>query len=139
MRHSSGSRASFSIAAVIASSSRQPTTSPPSPCVIHSSIVIASPMTSGSPDAIDSIIDAGVASVDASETAMSDDAHTSGSSSGATKRNATLSSSPSSFTCASICAFKGPARAARISRACGISLCTRANAGTSTSRFVFGR
>jgi hypothetical protein len=89
--------------------------------VIHSSIVTASPMTIGSRDAIDSIIDAGVASVDAIETPMSADAAYIGSSSGRANTCATRSRSPSSSSSPSISSFTQPPRAARISRASGTS------------------
>ena len=117
------------MAAVTASSSRHCTTSPPSPWVIHSSIVIASPMTSGSREAMHSSIDAGVASVDASDTARSDDAQKNGQLGRGDEVHARRASPrPRSFTQPRTVSVMTPSRAARISRARGSSACARANA-----------
>ena len=96
-------------------------------------------MTSGSREAMHSSIDAGVASVDASETARSEEAQKNGSSGGGMKCIRTASPSPRSSTQPRTVSVMTPSRAARISRARGSSACARANARRTTSRFVFSR
>ena len=86
-----------------------------------------------------SSIEAGVASVDASDTARSDDAQKNGSSGGGMKCMRTASPRPRSFTHPRTVSVMTPSRAARISRARGSSACARANARSTTSRFVFSR
>ena len=76
------------MAAATASTSCRSTSSPPSPCWIHSSIEGARPTTRGTPLAIVSSSEAGEESTSARVTAKSADAVTDGSSAAGTSRTA---------------------------------------------------
>ena len=139
VRRNSGSRASLSIACATASTSWRSTSSPPWPVWIHSSIEGARPAMTGRPLAIDSRSEAGEESTSASETAMSAEACTAGSSETWTSRTSMYGSISSSFASRSNSSRVQPPPAVEKSRSCGISACAFANALSRMSRFEYGR
>ena len=122
-------------AATASTSCRSSTSSPPSPCWIHSSIDGASPTTSGTPLAIVSSSEAGEESTSASVTAKSAEAVTEGSSLAGTSWTAMYGSSPSSAASRSNSVRVQPPPALENSLSSGTCPLAFANARRTTSRF----
>ena len=122
-------------AATAPTSWRSSTSSPPSPCWIHSSIDGASPTTSGTPLAIVSSSEAGEESTSASVTAKSPEAVTDGSSAAGTSCTAMYGSTPSSAASRSNSSRVQPPPALENRRSSGTSSLAFAKDRKTTSRF----